>query len=469
MANAANSIVRVDRAKESLIKIGVAYMSPALAFSFLFGPILVLQGIYAKTFGLALTHLAVILLIIRLFDAITDPIIGYISDSYYSRYKTRKPFMLIGAFLFLLGGFFLYIPPDAVDASYFLRWSLVFYLGWTLFEIPHITWGGALTPSSQDRNSIYGMRAFGMYSGKMLFFLVPLLPFFETNEITLETLKYAMGLGAILIIPALSVCITNVPNSYREISNPSQYVEDLGRSNEQSFAMLISMIINNRPFLLLITAYFLFGVGAGMWSSLLFIYVDTYLKLGDDFSMVYMFCLAGSLVSLFFWHRFARQVDKRIAWAVAMIIIIIGILGMAFITSGSENVVLLLILMMASYSGGIACNTLTPSLLSDIIDFGILKFGVDRSATYFSIYTFVGKSNYAVGGALGLAIAGFYGYDASSEVHSSDAVFGLRLAISFIPALILLFAIGFILLIPLTTKKHSIIRRRLAARSNANF
>ena len=79
------------------LKEEVAYALPAVAISFLMGPIGIVQGIYAKYFGLELTTIAAVLLVARLFDGITDPIVGYWSDRSYAKGGSRKLFVVSGS------------------------------------------------------------------------------------------------------------------------------------------------------------------------------------------------------------------------------------------------------------------------------------------------------------------------------------------------------------------------------------
>ena len=112
----------------------VAYALPAMGTIFLFGPVGVLQGIYATYFGVSLTAIAMVLLVARLFDAVSDPLIGYLSDRYHVKKGSRKPFMACGGVLMIISGYFLNVPVDpySLDAStqvsvmYFLTFYLLF-------------------------------------------------------------------------------------------------------------------------------------------------------------------------------------------------------------------------------------------------------------------------------------------------------------------------------------------------------
>ena len=103
-----------------------------------------------------------------------------------------------------------------------------------------------------------------------------------------------------------------------------------------------------------------------------------------------------------------------------------------------------------------AClNIITPSILSDIVDDSTWQDGEGRSATYFSVYVFMGKAAAALGGALGLAIAGLYGFDPSLSENTEEAVFGLKISIIWIPSIILLCSLIFIVLMPNAKEKSS--------------
>ena len=148
----------------------VSYVMPVLPIIFLFGPLPLLQGIYAKYYGLPLTAIATVLVIGRLFDAITDPLIGYAVDHHIARGGSRKPFLVGGVLLLILSSWFLYIPQGDVSMSeYFLGWYLTIYFAFTLFEIPHIAWPNKLTAGIQDRSTLFTLRAIGWNGGRASF------------------------------------------------------------------------------------------------------------------------------------------------------------------------------------------------------------------------------------------------------------------------------------------------------------
>ena len=371
--------------------------------------------------------------------------------------------------LFILSSYFLYVPlgvggidgSSSVSVTYFLMCFLAFYLSWTLFEIPHLAWGGEISSNTEERNKLYSLRALMMYIGTALFFVLPLLPFFKTSEFTPQTLSWSVELGALLILPVLYLCIKNVPNGALVTSSPKQTFY----SEKKGMKVIWTIILGNQPFLLFIGAFFFAGLCAEMWVGVSFIFIDVYLSLGDKLSLAYLLSIGIGILAVGLWYGLANKAGKPIAWGLGMLLVVLGDLGTGYVTPGEPGWLPLLSCMVLIYGGMTATVTLAPSLLSDIIDYGTWKFGQDYAASYFSLYTLVFKANIGAGTALGLVVAGFYGFDPSVTTQSEEALFGLRLSIAWLPALMTLISIGFIVLTPINTRRHNILRRSLHRRA----
>lgn len=448
---------------------GIAYALPALTVNLLYGPVAIMQGIYAKYFGVALTTIATVILVARLFDALSDPLIGYFSDRYYARRGSRKPFVVIGGLLLIFSSYFLYVPvdPDAVTASttistsYFLGWFLMFYLAYTLFEVPHLAWGGELSADSAGKNKIFSLRVLFILLGQIIFFSTPLLPMFEDHEFTPHTLKWSVLTAGVLMLPVLYFCVKAVPNGQ---SVPVSSDHKCSGGGNESLRLVWSSIIDNTPFVIFITAYFFIMVGFGMWYGLLFSYSDAYLGLSHKLPLIYGISLSVSVLSIGVWHKLAIHWGKKLTWILGILIASLGIVSTGLLVPGIQHWVSLCVCMTFIYVGFMAVNILAPSWLADIIDYGTWKFGSDHAGSYFSLYTLTQKVNVAIGGALGLAIAAWYGFDPTLTVHNVDVVFGVQLAIVWIPLGIVLLSTVFVALIPMNARRHATISRRLQSR-----
>lgn len=467
----------------------LAYAAPVLGVVLLMGPVGVIQGIYAKYFGLSLATIASILLLVRIFDAITDPLVGYFSDRYAQRTGSRKPFILVGALLFMASSFFLYIPlrPDTVgpdtpvSAFYFLLSYLFFYLGATIFEVSHLSWGASLSTTVDGKNTVFGWRAAAGMVGALLFYAIPLLPFFESKAFTPETLQWTVVLSALVLLPALVVSLRYVPNTILGFSqspatsvSPDKKIKpntafshkglraSLAASND-----VLRTLWSNKPLLLFYLASLFNSIGMGVFGGLEFIYIDSYLGMGEYFAHINVIGMLVSLGCMIFWRKLAVYFGKKVIFIIALVLIASSLVILSLLEPGQTSFVQLLIPQLFYYVGMAAQQIVAVSFLSDLIDYGSLKSRKDYTATLFALNAFIGKSTWAIGGAAGLAIAGWYGFDPAAPMVTEEITFGLRLAIGGMPLVFVSIAVVFILLIPLKTRHCEIIRRRLNSRAQA--
>ena len=452
----------------------LSYALPVITTSFLIGPMAVVQGIYAKYFGLPLTTIATVLLVARVFDAVTDPLIGYYSDRYHARTGSRKPFVVCGGVLLVISSYFLYVPVDlkalqtldentiyvTVSTGYFLGWFIAFYLAWTLFEIPHLAWANELAGSTQEKNLIYSQRGAAGWLGALLFYIVPLLPVFETNEFTPKSLALAVLLVSGLSFLLLWMCVRITPANILGSS-----VKFAPNKNSQTIRIkaIVMGISRNKPLLLFVMASILSTTAmSGMWFTLLFIYVDSYLELGDQFALGTLISLVVGILMIAVWCWIANRLGKKNTLALGFLVSAIGILLTGELTQGESGFLSLLLVLILCYGIGMtAAAALAPSLLADIIDYSQWKFGGDHAATYFSLNSVVGKMATAIGGAIGLALVGFYGFDPAADIYTAQNITGFHLAIAWLPAGFVLSSMILFLLNPITTHRHALIRRRL--------
>jgi Na+/melibiose symporter-like transporter len=419
---------------------------------------MLLQGIYAMYFGLSLTTIATILLLSRLFDAVADPLVGYLSD----RTGHRKAFVVCGGILMIISGYFLLVPVnlDTLDAStkvselYFLLSFLAFYLGYTLFDIPHMAWGSELTTSANETNSIFAWRAVAINCGVILFYCIPFLPIFESRDITPHTLQWAAVINGFLMLSLLFISMKLVP---------SKTGKEMHVKQREDNKFNLSIIISNKPLLIFLSAHLLGGLAFGIFGAMFFIFVDNYLGLGASFASVMIFSLCAGLVSIKIWHLIATRISKQLTWISGMVLISIGIFSLGVLQPNNASFPYLVAAYLVTTVGAAAINIVAPSVLSDIIDYSQWRFNANFSGSFFSLYTLVIKANLALGVALGFFVAGWYGYDPSAAIHSPESIFGLRIAVAWLPASLALLSVVFIALIPINTRRHSVICRRLNA------
>lgn len=440
---------------------GIAYSLPHLGVWFLFAPLWqVIPGIYAKYFGLSLTAIASAMLIARLFDAVIDPIIGRLSDVYRHKTGTRKPLIVIGGICYSVSGYFLFVPNANVTSIYFLGWFFAFLVAWTLFEIPHIAWGGELTLETSEKTRIYGIRLSMGYLGLLLFYVVPFLPIFKTTAVTPETLRYSAIVAGLLMLPFLFICIKWVPDGHQEVDRSAGTGKSLPPIKDR-VRLIFKSLVGNKSLLIFLGILVFSETSNGMWYGLIFLYVDSYLGLGRQFAGMFLVGYAIGVIATPVWYRVSKPLGKRLTWGLATLLLVASYAYTALLKPGTTSFLDLLTLKTMNTLGLVCVGLLGPSILSDIVDYGRWKFRVNNAGLYFAVYVFVVKAIKAVAGAMGLAIAGWYGFEPKAELHSHASTYGLVLAASWVPSICVLGSLIFIMLMPINARRHAIICRRL--------
>ena len=437
----------------------VAYGGPSVGLIFLISPMGVLQGIYAKHFEVSLTVLAGILLLSRIFDAVIDPLVGYVSDRYRVRTGTRKPLVLMGSLGLIVCSYFLYVPPENVTVAYIAFWMVAFYTASTVKNIPLMAWGSEITADPKDRTAVFAIYAFMGKVGSFLFYFVPFLPVFSSTEITPETLKVSVFLAAALIIPSLYFSLKYVPSG-----PPATEVNSTMKPKFLALSEFISSIKRNKPFQIYVAAYMCYGLGMGMYGGLFFLFVDSYLGQGEVFATITLVGLGLGLVLTALIYKLAILWGKKRLWFIATCLLIASMLYITQLSPGKDATAGLLIAYIVMGSGAVCQSVVTMPMLSEAIDYGLLSDKAERRGVYFSLLSFMVKAEVALGLSLGLAIAGWLGFEATATTHNEISGFAIRMAMSWIPCAILCVGLFFIWLIPLNEYRSDIIARRLARR-----
>ena len=434
---------------------GISYALPVVPVFVLMSTSNVLSGLYATHHGLALSSISLVMLIAGLFDAVTDPSIGYLSDRYHARSGSRKPFVVVGAILLIPSAWFLLNPVGEVNLEYFLAWYLLFYLAVTLFQIPHLTWGGEISPVSEHKNKVYAFRTYAGYTGGIIFTLIPILPFYEGSKITPETMRYLVAIAALLTLPALYMMLRHVPEGPRRVCREAR--------RENPFQALLA-ISQNRPALWNIAASIAHVLTGAFYIALMFMVADSYLGLGKYYAyLILLHLVAGTLAikpTLYLIKRLGKV--RALSLAYALLTLPLLFLALALL-SNEYSLFLLALFYVGSALTSAAANVASYALLSDISDYGTLKSGIDRSATYFSISSLIAKTFMALGISASLALASWLGFDPLAEGQETG-FWGLIWCMCLIPFVLNLIAVYCVSKVAITEPRHAVIRRRLAAR-----
>jgi Na+/melibiose symporter-like transporter len=408
-----------------------------------------LPNFYLQYSAVSLGAVATVTLIARLFDAVTDPLIGLLSD----RSGRRKPWMAAGAALVVPGVWFLFNPSPTSGMGHLLLWYLLVALGWTLVEIPHTAMAAELSRDYHERSRIALWRQLLGFVGGVLFMASPMILVGGTTAFSPPVMT-ALALFVIVALPAAVALMC------RRVPEPAQRAP----SRRIRPADLWLALRNTPPLQYFLLTQVLFGLATGAVSSLFVIYASQYLGLGDKIPHIAMPMTLAMALGMPLWLRVMRRVDKHRAWAAAAMGMIATLALAPWIRPGPEALGPMIAVMTAfGFFLGLSSIAL-PSLLADIVDYDLWKNGKDRAAIFFSFQALVTKLNQGIGGAIALAIPTLFGFTGKGEITAAAAT-GLKLAFVGWPSLLLVPMLLLAWRYPLDRRAHGILARRLAARA----
>lgn len=383
----------------------------------------------------------------RIYDAITDPIMGYISDNTESRWGRRRPYIFIGAILSgVLFAVLWQLNPEnsqLYNFWYFLIFSLIYLTANTIFATPLIGLGYEMTFDYNERTRLMG---FAQTVGQLAWMVVPWFwvlianpNLFATQAEGVRQLSLVVGgLCAILgVLPAIfckEIDQTNLQNR-DEITFKSLL------SNMKSLMRNMVLIFKNKPFLRLCGATFLVFNGFQMVASFSFFIIVFYLFNGQYeaagnwpawFSTVSAMATAFLIIPVITWM--ANRWGKRNAFIIATVLSIIGYLLKWWGFDPSNPWMMFMPIPLMSFGIG-GLFTLMMSMTADVCDLDELNNGMPRKeGTFGAIYWWMVKLGQGLALVLGGLVLKVVGFDSNAAMQTADTITKLRLADIIIPA-----------------------------------
>lgn len=450
---------RADLNQSMRLRDLLAFALPAIPHGIVLFPAMgILPTFYAKHTGLSLTTIGSVMLAAKIFDAVSDPVIGYLTDNTHTAIGRRKPWIIAGGFLCAVCVFFLFTPSSNSSSLYFAFWFISLFFAFTVLDIPHRAWGMEISRDYEERTRVASLLAVCGVIGMLLFAATPLLaypPFnlFPSTDFGPEMLKFEAILVVLLLIIGVSAAVTWGP--------PSQ---TLPRTQTDAVFRILAAFSNNTPFWRFIGIYVLAGLGNGMHLALSFLYMDTYLGIGDKVFLILIVDSLLSMIAMPFWQWAAITWGKHRAWAVGSLGTVLPMALIWALEPGPNTFMLILPLAVARGLMVASSYALPTAVLGDVVDYDSLKSNQVRGGNYFAAYGLMAKINAAVGSGLGFLILGLVDYQVSAE-NSELAILGLKTSVVLIPCLLLSLSSMLAWTFPLDQRRQTIIATRLHQRS----
>lgn len=326
----------------------------------------------------------------RFWDAISDPLVGYLSDKTKTRLGRRRPW-LFGAILpTALTFWMLSAPPQDLSHTMLVVWMGVAIIGFfsaqTMFIVPHMSLGAELTDDYHERTKIFAARHAGWIAGYIsalgtMYFLIIAEQESQAavRALSAEQSFYAAVFAGICLL----ICVVGL----------RERPEFMDKAPEKPWEAARDIWQNSHARLLLIVI-FIENLG-GATITIMTLYVAQYVMKAAHLAPLFILSyMVFSFALTPIWTPIAKRIGKKRLWLASMLVTSFSFGGMIFLVPGME----VELIMLAGLAGaaGSCGGTINPSIKSDIIDVDEHQTGERKEGAYFAAWYFVSKSAYGV-------------------------------------------------------------------------
>jgi GPH family glycoside/pentoside/hexuronide:cation symporter len=417
----------------------------------------------------------------RITDTITDPLMGFISDGTRSRWGRRRPYIFVGAFLAALSFIALWSfdPTWSTKAIYawFLVFSIIFYIGFTVFCTPWVALGYELTPDYHERTRLMGTQNFvaqlAYVVSPWFLWIMNSGRIFKDAAGEPDQLAGARGLAVVLAVVAIGLGVLPaivLRERMQQLAAGEGGLRGSVGAKVREFFQGFRLTLSNGPFLKLCMATFLVFNGFILISSFQYYVIIYYVAGGDQALGAKYAGIAGTVggVATFavvaFVTWLATRIGKRKAFFVATSVAVAGYaLKWICYNPAAPWMVVIPAPLLAFSLGGLF--TLMPSMIADVVDTDELKTRQRREGMFGSIFWFMvklGLSAALVGGGYLLTATGF-DVDLGAD-QSARTITLMRLCDAAFPIVTSLLAIWAVATFPITEQRAHEVRMLLEER-----
>lgn len=442
---------------------------------------------YTKVFGITPAAAGTMFLVTRIWDSLNDPMMGLVADRTRSRWGSYRPYLLWGAVPFALIGVLTFTTPDFPMTGK-LVWAYVTYTAmmmvYTVVNVPYASLLGVMTADTKMRSTFSSYRMFFAYAGSLVTFMLlqPLVDFFAgwlggDGAVLSETV--AGSEVAISGMPAAWTCAVAVIGVLCTVLfwlcfRWTRERIRVGRPAAGSVGRDLKSLVRNRPWWVLLVA----GVAVLLFNSIrdgvaIFYFAD-YVRsgyklphLGWTLATLYLLLgQLGNMAGVALAVPLAGRLGKKGAFAAAMGAA--AVLSVFFFRLEPTAWGWLFTLQaLVSVAAGVVLPLLW-SMYADIVDYEELRSGRRPTGLILSSSSMSQKMGWALGGAVTGWLLGAFGYDQTAAVQGVEAITGVRLMMSWLPAAGCLVAAAAVLFYPLGEKQMNRISSELLRRRETN-
>lgn len=457
-------------------KIGYGFGDMASSmFWKLFGSYLMI--FYTDVFGLPAAVVGTMFLITRIWDSAFDPIVGIVADRTKTRWGKFRPYLLFLAVPFAIIGIVTFFTPDLGYTGKivyaYVTYSLMMMV-YSAINVPYASLLGVISPEPKDRNILSTYRMTFAYIGSFVALLafMPMVNFFSSNSKNMADQQHGWVMAVIVIALFCALLF------FLSFAFTKERVKPL-KEKQAPLKEDIKDLLKNKPWWILLGA----GVSALIFNSIrdgATVYYFKYYVVEDNFGTLPLFSIpfvlsglylavgqAANIVGVILAAPVSNKIGKRNTYMGSMIIATVLSVMFFWIDKSNLGLIFTFQILISICAGSVF--PLLWSMYADCADYSELQTGNRATGLIFSSSSMSQKFGWAIGSAITGWLLGYFGFQAN-QVQTPETINGIKMFLSFLPAVGTILSIIFIYFYPLSEKKMLDISTELEVkRKNIEF